>query len=131
MNNTITHSHYFHVHYGKEDQRVFREDLVGKGNENLTAAILDFSQKHPECPVDKITNIKRVNFNKEIFTDLENEGAEIKFEADAFLYAMENIPADKDFDQDDLYAVIRILSNVKRKVLSLEKMISDQLTFFE
>jgi len=131
MNNTNTSSHYFHVYYGEKDQRVFCEDLIGQNNENLAAAILEFSQRHPECPLDKITNIERVNFNKKIFTTLGDEAAEIKFEADAFLYAVENIPADKDFNQEDLYAVSRILSIVKRKVLSLEKTIDDQLIFFE
>lgn len=132
MKNTIiSPSHYFHVHYGKDDRRTLREDQVGKQSESLPAAILIMAEKHPECSVEKITNIERVDFNKDLYYNLETEGAELKFEAEAFLYAIENSPTDKDFDKEDLFVAARLLANMKKRLISTEKMIDDQLTFFD
>lgn len=132
MNNTLTpSSRYFHIYYGNENKRTLHEDSVGKQNENLAAAILIMAEKHPECSVDKITNIERIDFNKDIFYKLENEGIELKLESEAFLYALENSPTDKDFGKEDLFVAARLLSNVKKRLVSTEKMIDDQLTFFD
>ena len=132
MNNTLTpSSHYFHIHYGNENKRTLHEDSVGKQNENLAAAILIMDERHPGCTVDKITNIERIDFNKDFFYKLETEGIELKLESEAFLYAVENSPTEKDFDKEDLFVALRLLSNVKKRLLSIEKMIDDQLTFFD